>query len=153
MHRPTTFLNALRPYMPLVVRLALGFLLVVHGIDKFDTGLGNVGDAFDGWGVPLPDISATFVAVFEVIGGIALLIGIGTRFVALGMIGVLIGAMIFVKFEIGVLGGYETDLAYIAGLASLIATGPGLLSADSALGIEKELGGEDASADRQRVDA
>ncbi|MGB3734466.1 MAG: DoxX family protein [Ilumatobacter sp.] len=152
MHRPTTFLNALRPYMPLVVRLALGFLLIVHGLDKFDTGLGNVGDAFDGWGVPFPEISATFVAVFEVVGGIALLLGIGTRYVALAMIGVLVGAMIFVKFEIGVLGGYETDLAYIAGLASLVATGPGLLSADSALGIDRELA-VGAPADRQRVDA
>lgn len=153
MHRPTIFLDALRPYMPLVVRLALGFLLVAHGLDKFETGLGNVGDAFDGWGVPLPDISATFVAVFEVIGGIALLIGIATRFVALVMIGVLVGAMVFVKFEMGVLGGYETDLAYIAGLASLVATGAGTISADGALGIERGAGHADTPAGRQHVDA
>jgi len=153
MNRPNTFLNALRPYMPLVVRLALGFLLVAHGLDKFETGLGNVGDAFDGWGVPVPDISAAFVAVFEVVGGIALLIGIGTRYVAAGMIGILIGAMFFVKFEMGVLGGYETDLAYIAGLASLVATGPGTISADAVIGLEREAVQSNSDSHRTRVDA
>ena len=154
MQRLNTFLNTLRPYMPLAVRLALGFLLIAHGIDKFDTGLGNVGDAFDGWGVPLPDISATFTAIFEVVGGIALIIGVGTRYVALGMIGILIGAMVFVKFEMGVLGGYELDLVYIAGLLSLVATGGGVLSADAALGWEREPAvGIDEPAGRHRVDA
>lgn len=153
MPRPTTFLDALRPYAPLLVRVALGFLLIAHGIDKFDTGLDNVGGAFEGWGVPLPDISAAFVAVFEVVGGIALIMGIGTRYVALGMIGILIGAMVFVKFEMGVLGGYETDIAYIAGLASLVATGPGAISADTALGLERAATASEPMVQRERIDA
>lgn len=152
MTRPTSSLNSLRPYVPLVVRLGLGFLLIAHGLDKFDTGLDNVGDAFDGWGVPLPDISATFVALFEVVGGIALVVGIATRYVALGMIGILIGAMVFVKFEMGVLGGYETDVAYIAGLASLVASGPGSVSVDHVIGLDEHVT-DDASRPGSRVTA
>ncbi len=148
MHRLTTPFDALRPYLPIAIRVVLGYLLLRHGLDKFDTGLSNVGDAFDGWGVPLPDVSATAVALLEVFGGIALILGVGTRFVSIAAIGMLIGAIYYVKADIGVLGGSETDLAYMAGLASLVATGPGRWPVDHVIGLERA---EPAAADDQQL--
>lgn len=152
MYRPTIALDALRPYMLLVVRLILGYLLIRHGLDKFDAGLGNVGDQFDIWGVPLPDLSAGFTAVVEVVGGIGLVLGVGTRYVALLMTAVLIGAIFFVKADIGVLGGSETDLAYIAGLLSLAVSGPGRWALDDQLGLEAA-SSDDPVLPRRTVDA
>ncbi|MEL6891957.1 MAG: DoxX family protein [Actinomycetota bacterium] len=135
--RLTDPFDRLRPILLTGIRVVLGYLLIRHGLDKFDTGLGNVGDAFDGWGVPLPDLSATAVAFIEVIGGAALIAGVATRFVAIAAIGVLVGAIWFVKADIGVLGGAETDLAYIAGLAALVAFGPGRWSVDRVIGLDR----------------
>lgn len=131
-------LDRLRPYAFTGVRIALGVLLLLHGLDKFDTGLANVAGAFDGWGVPLPELSARFVAVFEVVGGVALIIGLATRAVAGVMALVLVGAIIFAKADLGILGGWEVDLAYIAGLVALIVVGPGFASVDRVLRIERD---------------
>lgn len=130
-------LDALRPYALVAIRIALGFLLVRHGLDKFDTGLSNVAGAFDGWGVPLPEVSARFVAIFEVIGGAALILGVATRLMAAIMILVLLGAIYFVKLDVGVLGGWETDLAYISGLLALVFFGPGVPSLDRVLRLDR----------------
>lgn len=132
----TSSVDHLRPWAATAVRVAMGALLLVHGLDKFDTGLDNVGMAFDGWGVPLPEASAWFVAVFEVVGGLALIVGLATRAVAALMALVLVGAIVFAKGELGVIGGYETDVAYIAALVAIVFAGPGMFSVDEALKIE-----------------
>lgn len=136
MNRLAPILDSLRPYVAVGIRLTLGYLLIRHGVDKFDAGLGNVGDQFDMWGVPLPDLSAGFTAVVEVVGGIGLVVGVATRYFAMLMIGILIGAIVFVKADIGILGGAETDLAYIAGLASIVVAGPGRWAVDHRIGLE-----------------
>ena len=124
------------PFGMIAVRVVLGGLLIAHGLDKFDTGVDAVGDQFDMWGVPLPDLSAWFVTIFEVVGGIALILGLATRIAAIVMTLILIGAIIFAKFDAGLIGGYETDLAYIAGLVAIIVLGPGALSVDERINLE-----------------
>lgn len=118
---------------PTITRVILGVLMFWHGIDKFRTGLGNVGNFFASQGVPLAEFSAGLVAVVEVVAGAALVFGIATRLSAVLLSLVLVGALIFVKFEAGLLGASELDLAYLAGLLSLILTGPGTASADGAM--------------------
>jgi putative oxidoreductase len=79
--------------------------------------------------------------VFEIVGGAALILGLATRIVAVLFTIQLIGALIYVKQDLGVLSsepmpGAELDLAYLAGLATLILLGPGLLSLDERIHLE-----------------
>ena len=133
MHAINNTLSKYASFAPIILRVILGALLFWHGIDKFDTGMGNVSDAFEGWGVPLPGLTAPLTAVLEIVGGAALVVGAFTR-VAAGLLSlVLIGALLFVKLEGSLLGGgSETDFAYLAGLLALVLLGPGRLSVDEA---------------------
>lgn len=144
-------LNRLRPIAPLVLRVVIGGLFVWHGIDKFNAGIGMVEGMFEMWGVPLPGITAPLVAVIEVVGGLALVLGIMTRPVAGLLSIVMIGALIYVKVDTGLIpmdaAGAEVDLAYLAGLLALMAFGPGPYSLDSKMGIEPE----EAAAAAERV--
>ncbi len=139
MHTINHSLDRLRPIAPLVVRVTVGIIFLWHGIDKFDTGISNVEGAFDGWGVPVPGLTAPFTAVLEIVAGAALIIGLGTRFAAAALAALMVGSILYVKAENGLIaqGGAELDLALLVASLSLVATGPGILSADQALGWER----------------
>lgn len=121
---------------PIILRVVLGALFLIHGIDKFDTGLTNVEGFFDSEGVPLAGLTAPLVAVAEIVIGIALIVGIGTRIAAAVGIAILAGALVFVKLPT-VLGSSELDLAYIAGLTAVLLLGPGRLSVDEAIDVDR----------------
>ncbi len=138
-------------YAPVVLRLAIGSLFLYHGIDKFDTGLTNVEGFFASEGVPAPAITAPLTAVAEVAGGIALILGAGTRLVAAGFSLLLVGAFVFVKSSASVLGGSELDIVYLAGTVALVLLGSGRAGIDQMLGFEHVTGGPVAR--RELVDA
>ncbi len=119
-----------------ITRVVLGALFILHGLDKFDAGLGNVGDQFEIWGVPAAGNAAAVVAVLEVLLGFALVIGIGARVSALVLALILVGAIFYAKADGGILGSAELDMAYLAGLTSLILVGPGKYSLDYAVNLE-----------------
>ncbi|MEO3945890.1 DoxX family protein [Gorillibacterium sp. CAU 1737] len=100
--------NAVTP----LLRIILGILFFAHGLDKFNTGLANVGQWFES--VQVPSFMAYVVAPIELIGGILLVLGLFTRVVSVLFVGVLAGAIVTVKFSMGLLGGYELDLAFLA---------------------------------------
>lgn len=77
----------------------------------------------------------------EVAGGLALIVGIGTRVAALLLGTVMVGALLYVKQDVGIISsgpmpGAELDLALLAGLLALVAMGPGPVSVDHKVGIE-----------------
>ena len=121
---------------PLIIRVVLGGLFVLHGIDKFNTGLSNVEGFFASNGVPLASATAPLTAVLEIVLGAALIFGIFTRLAALVLAGLLVGAIIWVKAP-EILGGAELDLAYIAGLAGIVFLGPGRYSLDEVLNTDE----------------
>jgi uncharacterized membrane protein YphA (DoxX/SURF4 family) len=133
--------DRLRPGVPLVLRLVLGGLFVYHGYDKFDGGIGMVEDMFDMWGVPAAGLAAPATAVIEIVAGAALIVGLGTR-VAAALLGiVMIGALLYVKTDLGIIStepmpGAELELALLAGLVTLMATGAGRLSIDAMAGLD-----------------
>lgn len=128
--------DRLRPLIPVILRLTLGVIFFWHGVDKFRTGLSTVEGAFDGWGIPAPGLTAPFSAVLEIVAGAALILGLATRAAAASLAGLIVGALVFVKLEDGLLGSAELDLALLAGLVSLVALGPGRLSADHQIGLD-----------------
>lgn len=142
MHQLSSILDRGRPAAPLVLRLVLGGLFIWHGLDKFDAGISMVEEMFTMWGIPAPGLTAFLVAVIEIVGGIALVLGIGTRIAAVLLSIVMIGALVYVKADLGIISsgpmpGAELDLALLAGLIALIVLGPGPISLDDRLGIEQ----------------
>ncbi|GAA0370818.1 hypothetical protein GCM10008968_28310 [Bacillus horti] len=65
----------------------------------------------------IPRFMAYVVAVIELIGGLALVLGLGTRIVSALFAIIMLGAIFIVKIPAGFLGdgqsaGYELDLTY-----------------------------------------
>ena len=126
---------------PLVLRVVLGGLFVWHGIDKFDAGIDMVEQMFTMWGVPAPGPAAVLTAIIEIVAGAMLVFGAATRAAATLLGIVMIGAIVYVKADLGIISsepmpGAELDLSMLAGLVALIVLGPGPLSVDHKLGIE-----------------
>ena len=141
MHQVCRTLNRARPVAPLVLRVVIGGLFIWHGIDKFDVGISMVEDMFSMWGVPAPGLTAALTAVVEIVAGSALVLGLGTRFAAMALSVVSIGALLYVKQDLGIISsepmpGAELDLALLGGLVAVILLGPGPISIDHRLGIE-----------------
>ncbi|MFF3442498.1 DoxX family protein [Streptosporangium sp. NPDC002721] len=127
-------LDQVRPYVLLLARIALGVIFLVHGAQKFMNGLGQTAGFFESTGIPLAAVVAPAVAVLEVVGGIALILG-----AALPVFGVLLalnmlGAIAFVHlangFSVGE-GGYEFVLALAAGTLAVAFSGGGALAVDT----------------------
>lgn len=121
---------------PLIIRVVLGGLFLLHGIDKFNVGLSNVEGFFADNGVPAAGLAAPVTALFEIVLGIALIIGLFTRLSALILTVIPAGAILWVKAP-DILGSSELDLAYMAGLLGVALLGPGRLSVDDALNTDE----------------
>ncbi|CAM4125533.1 DoxX family protein [Paenibacillus alkaliterrae] len=118
-----------------IMRVVLGILFLVHGISKFQMGLGNVEAWFSSMGVP--GFLAYIVAALELVGGILLIVGLFTRYVSVLFVIMLIGAIVTIKFSVGLLGnsqmpGYELDLGFMLVAIYLAVSDPTPLSVDQA---------------------
>ena len=79
------------PYATLVLRAALGIMFIAHAMLKYAVfTLPGTVKFFESIGLPGPLAYVTFFA--ELIGGVLILAGIGTRWVALSLVPVLLGA-------------------------------------------------------------
>jgi putative oxidoreductase len=133
-------------YAPLVVRVLVGVIMLVHGWQKLQGGPSGFGQALAGLGVPLPELMAYVVTFVEIIGGVLLIVGLLSRLAALLLTIDLVVAILLVKVNIGLLSppdgsgvGAELELALIAGLLAVLLAGPGRLSVDQVLGYEGDL--------------
>jgi putative oxidoreductase len=98
-------------YAAFLLRIALGVLALSHGLLKIIvfTPAGTVG-FFASLG--LPGVLAYATIAVEVLGGVALVAGIFTRYVSLAMVPILLGALFFAHWDAGWLftnegGGWE----------------------------------------------
>ncbi|WP_045521724.1 DoxX family protein [Neobacillus niacini] len=100
----------------LILRLVLGVTFFVHGLVKFQGGIENIVGWFDSIG--LPGVLAYGVALLELVGGIALMVGLGSRIVSALLVLLMLGAIVKGKLAVGFLGngqgaGWELDLALL----------------------------------------
>lgn len=127
----------------LLVRLVLGLTFLMHGLDKLDD-LNGTEQFFDSLGIPAPAVMAPFVALLEVVGGIALIVGLLAPLFALALAGDMLVAALTQHVDKGFFvqdGGYE--LVLVLGIASLgiLLAGAGRFSLDGALGLGDRLPG------------
>lgn len=112
-------------FSPLALRLVFGILFLIHGFSKF-TQLAGIEQFFTKIGLP-PGI-VPFVALVEIIGGISLLVGFGSRIFSFILAIDMLVAIFTAKLSMGFVGGYEFELSLTAGLVSIILSGPGAFS-------------------------
>jgi putative oxidoreductase len=117
----------------LMLRVVLGVSFFIHGLAKFQGGIENIVGWFDSIG--LPGALAYMVASIELVGGIALVIGLGTRYISILLSFLMVGAIFKAKLALGFLGngqmaGYELDLAFLAIATFLAINGSKMFALD-----------------------
>ena len=128
----------------LVVRLAVGMLMMGHGAQKLFGSFGGHGPAgtgefFESLGLSPGRQMAILAGVGELTGGALLALGLLTPLSAALLSAVLLTAAWTAHRAAGIWvteGGYEYNLVLITGLFALAAVGPGDWSLDNALGID-----------------
>jgi putative oxidoreductase len=121
----------------LALRLAVGVVLAYHGWLKIPDVSGFAGFV-DSLGVPAPELMAYVVTYLEFLGGIALILGLGTRYVAALFVIEMAFTIMLVKVDVGLIApeggpGAELDILILAIALSLVLTGAGRWSVDAFL--------------------
>lgn len=144
-HLSLTPVHRLHALAPLALRLGVGLVFFLHGLQKLTNGPSGFAGMLTGLGVGAPGLIAWLVTIAELVGGGLLLIGLLTRLATLPLIATMIGAILLVKADLGVIAppdspmpGAELDIALLAGLVALLLLGPGRISVDHAVGIEQD---------------
>ena len=127
-------------------RAVLGATMFAHGAQKLfgwfgGYGLDATGNAFHGMGLKPGKRMALLAGASEAGGGALVATGLLTPLGSTALIGVMSQAIESVHKEKGFFvteGGYEYNLAIIAAALAIADHGPGPISLDSALGIEKK---------------
>jgi putative oxidoreductase len=137
-------LEVLNPYEPqllLILRLALGVGLALHGYPKAKGGRVQAGQWLKSMGIS--PLAADLVTALEFLGGIFLILGLLTPLVGLFFV-VQFGSIILVKKSkmdasfISTVQGkptYEIDVVYLLLALVFLVLGAGPLSLDGLLGL------------------
>lgn len=125
-----------------VLRLAVGLVFINHGWMKLQ-GLEMTAGFFAKLGIPMPGLMAPFIACVEFFGGIALILGLGTRLVAFLQGSTMVVAVATV-FGLKAISGAELELMLLAASISLLLSGAGAYSLDAKM-MKKGEGEHDAA--------
>jgi putative oxidoreductase len=124
-------LDRLQPLALLVLRLVLGTIMIAHGYSKVFGGFSHVHDMVQHLG--FPGWMAYLLAGTEFFGGILMIAGLLTRFVAVAMLIDMSVAIWKIHWHNGLKGpgGFEFPLSLAAIAFSLIFFGAGPIALDS----------------------
>ena len=130
------------PLLPL--RLIVGFGFIEHGLAKLAKGPDAFANILQAMGVPGAHFMAWSTILVEILGGLAIILGLFVTLASLPMAAVLLVAMFTVHLPYGFSSikleavtaagaqfgppGYEVDLLYLACLTALVLGGPGPLA-------------------------
>jgi putative oxidoreductase len=137
----------LKRWSAIPLRVIVGYGFMVHGYAKVMNGPDHFAASLQGLGVPAPHLMAWATIGFELFGGLAVLVGACIPLISVPLIVILLVAAITVHAPYGFTSiklravtaagpqfgppGYETNLLYIAALATLVLGGSGPLALDA----------------------
>jgi putative oxidoreductase len=131
----------------LILRLAVGIIFLVHGWPKLNPnspmkGPAGFGGSLKQMGVPLPIFFGWLVALLETVGAILLILGLGTRILAVLFVINMLVAIFVVKMRVMKVGftaqqatGWEFDFILGATALALLFTGAGSIALDPLIGL------------------
>lgn len=117
----------------LPLRLVVGIVFMVHGGQKlFVFGLAGTTGFMAQVGLPAPAVAAAVVTAVELLGGLAVFLGLFTRWAAALLAINMLVAIVTVHIPAGFFlpKGYEFALTLLAANLSLLLLGSGPLSVD-----------------------
>jgi putative oxidoreductase len=139
------------PASTLLIRLMAGGVFLSEGILKFVYANQGVG-RFTKLGIPFPDFTANFIGCLEIVGGVLLMAGLLTRFIAIPFVIEMVVAILTTKIALylgtsplplppappkigfwAVMHETRSDYAQILCCAFLFFAGPGPWSLDALL--------------------
>jgi len=145
----TRRLDGARRWSAVPLRLIVGCGFIAHGYAKVVNGPVHFAASLHGLGVPAPHAMAWTTIAVEFVGGLAVLLGAWIPVVSVPLAAILLVAAITVHRPYGFNSiklvavteagpqfgppGYETDLLYLAALATLVLGGSGPLRLDERL--------------------
>jgi len=131
------------------LRLIVGYGFMAHGVAKIVNGPERFVGILQALGVPAPHLMGWATVVIELVGGLAVLVGAFVPLVSIPLGAVLVVAALTVHLPYGFSSiklqavtaggarfgppGYETDLLYLACLATLTLSGAGPFAVDGLL--------------------
>jgi len=138
-------LEGLERLAVLILRLFLGFAFMMHGSQKLlgafgGGGVSGVAGMLGKLGIEPSHLWAWVVSITEFVGGVCLFFGFLTRFWAAGLVIDMAVAVVKVHLVNGFFvgkNGVELPLTFGVIALVIVLTGPGSLSMDRAIGIEK----------------
>jgi putative oxidoreductase len=120
-----------------ILRIVTGFLFAAHGWQKFNEfTIAGTQAAFAQMGVPAANLVAPVIATLELVGGVALILGVLTRVFGVLLAADMLGALFLVHAPAGIFaatGGYELVLILAAAAVAVALVGAGKVSVDKAL--------------------
>lgn len=130
---------ALQAWGITVLRAVVGLVFVAHGLQKVFMGVESVAGSMGQIGLPWP-VAAAYLATFiELVGGLALIGGFLTRWVAIPLALEMLVAGAVVHWPAGFFlpNGYEFALTLLGACAALSLLGPGVYALDNVLPVER----------------
>jgi putative oxidoreductase len=137
-------ISTIQRWAAVPLRLIVGFGFIAHGYAKVMNGPDHFAASLKALGVPAPHVMAWATIGFEFFGGLAVFVGAYIPLISLPLGVILLVAAVTVHLPFGFSSiklravttagpqfgppGYETDLLYLAALATLALGGPGPLS-------------------------
>ncbi|MCD0453369.1 DoxX family protein [Actinocorallia sp. API 0066] len=128
----------------LLARTAVGVVFVAHGWLKIEDGITATAVEFAALGVPLAKAAAVYATFAELLGGVALIAGLGLPVAGTVLFLDMAGAFAFVHVTEGLTAPEGFELVIVLGMASLLfaAGGGGNLTLDHALRVRRTRGEE-----------
>ena len=133
--------SVLRRWSAVPLRLIVGYGFLAHGYAKVVNGPELFATSLHALGVPAPHAMAWATIGFELVGGLAILLGAWIPVISVLLAAILLVAAITVHWQYGFNSikllavteagpqfgppGYETNLLYLAALATLVLGGSG----------------------------
>jgi putative oxidoreductase len=117
------------------LRIVVGLVFLMHGAQKlFVFGVSGTADIMGKLGLPLPLLCAAIVIIVELLGGLAILLGMFTRLAGAVLAFEMVVAIFVARLAGGFFApyGYEFELTLLGACLTFALNGPGQMSFERA---------------------